>query len=147
MICNCCYILTDNGYGCDDCGEVCCQDCLTTVYLNFSYYDGGVDVESRCARCWGFEPHTWLDAYAKANFERVFHIRIPHFGDTPGRSLYFVVIGLFWYRYPVVRELPQYSQSKNDAFLEKYALPRVFFAEQLCGVSVTALEKGMIVCY
>lgn len=139
MICNCCHIVTDNGCGCDECGEVCCLECLITVYLNFSYYDGGVDVESRCARCYGFEPHTWLDLYAKANFERVFHLHIPGPGDTSGRSFYFFVLSLFWYRHPIEREVPQWAESKNEAFFQQYQISRRFFAEFVRDMRVTMI--------
>lgn len=151
MICNVCHVLIDGcDHGCDSCGENCCERCLSIQYSNFSYYDGGVDIDYICDRCKGCVILYRPDCYEFVLYQSLEHTfnMIPERGDSHARvGAYLLIRRLFWFRYPVRRELPQYSQSKNDAFLEKYGLDRVLFAERVCGVDVATLEKGMVVCY
>lgn len=45
---------------CDGCGRLCCPGCINGSYnpLSFSYWDGSVDFEERCARCDNWIPET-----------------------------------------------------------------------------------------
>ena len=39
---------------CDECGQKCCEECVTVEYRNFSYYNGSVDIVDVYRACRGY---------------------------------------------------------------------------------------------